>query len=73
MPHSEPEEPLVKRQKISSVSQTKRSSSGQSRIFAPYRVCVLTSHFIVIYMLNFLLDSWSCIAYKCALYLDPPR
>ncbi|KAI1802813.1 WD domain-containing protein [Daldinia bambusicola] len=43
MPHSEPEGPLVKRQKLNSVAKTKSSTSQQSRIFAPYRTIGLVS------------------------------
>ncbi|KAI0852989.1 WD domain-containing protein [Daldinia vernicosa] len=44
MPHSEPEGPLVKRQKLNSVAKSNKSStSQQSRIFAPYRTIGLVS------------------------------
>ncbi|RYP25098.1 hypothetical protein DL767_008493 [Monosporascus sp. MG133] len=43
MPHSEPEGPLVKRQKLSSDARSKSSHSGQSKIFAPYRTVGLVS------------------------------
>ncbi|RYP62120.1 hypothetical protein DL771_009866 [Monosporascus sp. 5C6A] len=43
MPHSEPEGPLVKRQKLSSEVKSKASHSGRSKIFAPYRTVGLVS------------------------------
>ncbi|RYP73485.1 hypothetical protein DL769_004199 [Monosporascus sp. CRB-8-3] len=43
MPHSEPEGPLVKRQKLSPDVRSKSSHSGQSKIFAPYRTVGLVS------------------------------
>ncbi|RYP21799.1 hypothetical protein DL765_002024 [Monosporascus sp. GIB2] len=43
MPHSEPEGPLVKRQKLSSDVRSKSAHSGQSKIFAPYRTVGLVS------------------------------
>ncbi|KAH9887131.1 WD domain-containing protein [Xylariomycetidae sp. FL2044] len=43
MPHLEQEEPLVKRQKLSSLPKQKSSTTRQSRIFAPYRTVGLVS------------------------------
>lgn len=43
MPHSEQDEPLVKRQKLGSVAKSTTSTAQQSRIFAPYRTVGLVS------------------------------
>jgi U3 small nucleolar RNA-associated protein 21 len=43
MPHSEQDEPLVKRQKLGSVVKSTTSTAQRSRIFAPYRTVGLVS------------------------------
>lgn len=43
MPHSEQDEPLVKRQKLGFVAKSTTSTSQRSRIFAPYRTVGLVS------------------------------
>lgn len=45
MPHSEPEGPLVKRQKLNVAAKASAAAKQGSRIFAPFRVRILhTSH-----------------------------
>ncbi|KAK5998621.1 U3 small nucleolar RNA-associated-like protein [Cladobotryum mycophilum] len=43
MPHSDPEGPLVKRQKVTTLDKNVKSATNSSRIFAPFRTVGLVS------------------------------